>query len=61
MKIPLRDSVRYPCQDNTAITAELKQLLRELKEMGVDVGELKRQAITQAALLAKKELDKRAG
>lgn len=60
MKIPLKDSVKFPCQENTAVTSELKTLLRELKMMGVDTNELKRQAITQAALNAKRALDKRA-
>lgn len=47
-KIPMKRQKIFTEQVNAKITPELKQKVRELKNMGVDVGELCRNAISQA-------------
>lgn len=61
MDVPFKDSVKYPCQLNTKVKQETLKLYRDLKEMGVDVGEIQRRALEDAAVKALKALDKRAG
>jgi hypothetical protein len=61
MEVPFKHSVKYPCQLNTKVKTETLKLYRSLKEMGVDVGEIQRRALEDAAQKALKALDKRAG
>lgn len=61
MDVPFKDSVKYPCQLNTKVKQDTLKLYRSLKDMGVDVGEIQRRALEDAALKALKALDKRAG
>jgi predicted Ser/Thr protein kinase len=61
MDLPLKEKVKYPCQVNTRTSRETVEKLFKLKQLGIDVGELQRQAINSAIDKALKTLDKRAG
>lgn len=60
MEVPFKDSVKFPCQVNTRTTRETQKKLLQLKQMGVDVGELQRRAIDSAVNAALKRLDEQA-
>lgn len=59
-KIPMKESVKYPEPLSLKVTTEVKQKLKMLKEMGVNVGELSRIALAEAIDKAIKQLDERA-
>jgi len=56
----MKESVKYPEPLSLKVTTEVKQKLKMLKEMGVNVGELSRIALAEAIDKAIKQLDERA-
>lgn len=58
-KIPLRESVKYPSLVGLKVSKETKDKLRLLKDMGVNTGELSRDALNGAIDQALAVLDKK--
>ena len=60
-ELPMKKTAKYTYPTNTKLLPEIGEDLELLDKSGVDVGELKRTAITEAVKKALKALDKRAG
>lgn len=57
----MKKTLRYPVPANIKLSKEVGDDLELLNKSGVDVGELKRQAITDAVKKAVRKLNKIAG
>lgn len=56
----MKKTVQYPAHENVYLPEEIGKDIKLLDQSGVDVGELKRAAITEAVKKAIKLLDKSA-
>jgi hypothetical protein len=59
--LPMKKTAKFTYPTNTKLTPDTGEALELLDKSGVDVGELKRQAITGAVLKAVRKLNKIAG
>lgn len=57
--LPLKKTIRYPVHTNAKLTEDVGRDLETLSLNGIDVGELKRAAITEAVKKALRILDKK--
>lgn len=57
--LPMKKTVRYPVPTNVKLSQETGDHLDVLSKSGIDVGELKRAAITEAVRKAMRTLDKK--
>jgi hypothetical protein len=58
--LPMKKSVKYPTHENVYLPKDIGDDLDLLNKSGVDIGELKRSAITEAVKKAVRKLDKSA-